>query len=131
MQYTTTQQATHRITGESQDAMEHSLDRQGESSHVALLEVIQGSMVVLEGQIAGLMVEVNMLSAGLHEMVDKVGSAETNIATLQRDVHFPKTQVTHLPKITATLEERAKDAKGTLHRNKLHLLGFPERAKAE
>ena len=100
-------------------------------SRAALLEAIQGSREALEGQIAGVSIDVNLLRADLHKISDKVKGAERNIAVLKTKFKHLKQQVSQMTMANGILTYRVEDADGRSRQNNIRLLGFPERAEGQ
>ncbi|KAJ1161063.1 hypothetical protein NDU88_001551 [Pleurodeles waltl] len=119
------------LTRQAQDSREQSPESQEEPSLATLPGAIEGLRVTLEGQIAGVLVEVSLLRAGLSKVVDKVSKAKISIETLQSKVRQLKQQMTLITTITSALEERAEDGGEQSRRNNIRLLGIPEGKSVE
>ncbi|KAJ1099283.1 hypothetical protein NDU88_004385 [Pleurodeles waltl] len=94
-----------------------------------LMVAIQGSKTEEIHKIDEVAVEVNLLLADIHKILDQVGTTEQDITALQVEMgHLLKT-VLDLQKLTVQLEKCAEDSEGHSRRNKLRFVGFLERAK--
>ncbi|KAJ1092762.1 hypothetical protein NDU88_005872 [Pleurodeles waltl] len=77
-----------------------------------LMVAIQGSKVGVIHKIDSVAVEVSLLQADLHKVLDRVVTKEKNIEALQTEVSRLHTTVSDQQKLTAWLDERAEDSEG-------------------
>ncbi|KAJ1138090.1 hypothetical protein NDU88_004481 [Pleurodeles waltl] len=101
-------QTTQQITRQARDSPHQVLDGQEEPSRAALVG-IQGFRMALEGHIANVFIDMNLLRADLCNVADKVLEAETYITSLQAEVKQLKQQMTHITLLMTALEDRAED----------------------
>ncbi|KAJ1198894.1 hypothetical protein NDU88_002732 [Pleurodeles waltl] len=109
--YTTPRHPTQKITSQlGTTDTEDPLEESTEPSRVELLEAIWGLGKALEEQIDTVVIDVNLLRADLGKVLDKVQTAEINIADLQREVKVLLKQMAQMTTKTAELTRWAKDA---------------------
>ena len=92
---------------------------------MALLGAINGSREALEGQIAGVSIEVNLLQADLHKISDRVKGMESNITKLQTEVKHLKQRVLHMTTANKILADRVENGEGVLAVTTYACLDFP------
>ena len=131
IQYATARQPSQRIIRQGQpETPERSPQQVTEPSRAELLAAIKGSREALEGQIAGVSIEVNLLRDDLCKFSDKVNNVEGNINKLQTEATMLKKQMFQMKKVMETLKNRVEDTEARSRRN-IRLLGFPERAEGQ
>ncbi|KAJ1143153.1 hypothetical protein NDU88_009464 [Pleurodeles waltl] len=100
-----------------------------EPSRAQILTAIQGSRVALEGKIEMVAVDVNLLTADLRKVLDKVKVAEGSIVELQAEVGTLQKQMVQAGSTVGSLEAQMEDAEGRSRLNNIRLLVFPERSE--
>ncbi|KAJ1110655.1 hypothetical protein NDU88_008003 [Pleurodeles waltl] len=100
-----------------------------EPTRAELLPTIQGSREALEGMIESVAIKVNLLSADLRKVSDRVQITEGSISENRTEVDVLQKQVAEIASRAATLEDRVEDAEGRSYCNNIRLIGFQKRAK--
>ncbi|KAJ1188874.1 hypothetical protein NDU88_005631 [Pleurodeles waltl] len=103
----------------------------GGSTLADLLAEIGESQEVMVLKIGTATIDVNLLRTDFRKVVERVSTAEANVAMLHLEVNMLNPMVTSLQSQSIKLEEELEDSQGCSHRNTLRLVGSPERAEGQ
>ncbi|KAJ1191730.1 hypothetical protein NDU88_001046 [Pleurodeles waltl] len=94
-----------------------------------ILGAIEDTKSTLQRDINQVAVEVGLLRAVHHRLVDRVKEIENTLAEIAPQQKDLKAEVTYLADRVARLEQRAEDAEGRSRRNNVRVVGLPEGAE--